>query len=203
MNPYYAHESAVGPVFDVAHHSRFKALVMGLIALGFAGLISWGAAYFWNPDWVVSEPSQGFAEAHQEAKDFAQQHPWGVITGVGIAALFALLCVAGAASCVVEAVSGDYYIRAGEGGLSMRVPGRLFGVLQRDFHWSEIADLTVIQRKRMGSMSRSAGNLGGELQLRTHDGFSRDVRLDHFREDAWLIYQRIEEAMEMRPAVLA
>jgi hypothetical protein len=196
MNSYYAHESAVGPVFDVAHYSRLKALWMALLWLGFAGFVGLGAAYAWDPDWINSSPSADWAKAHQELKDFLLDHPWGVNVGVGLAVMFAVLGLTAGVSCLVSLVSGNYYVRVGEGGISLRVPDVL-GALERDLAWSEIALLKVVQEKYLGSLSQSSGNIGGELQLRTHDGWSRDVRLDHFREDAWLIYNRIEEARQM------
>jgi hypothetical protein len=200
MNSYYGHESAVGPVFDVAHYSPFKATLLALTWLGFAAFVGLGAAYAWNPDWIISQPHEVFAEAHQEAKGWLGDHPWGVTIGVGLAAFFALLGLAGAASCLVAAWSGNFYLRAGAGGLSLRVPDLLAGATERDLAWSEIESLTVVQEKHLGSLSQSAGNLGGELQLCTHDGWSHDIRLDEFREDAWLIYERIEEAREMQAA---
>jgi hypothetical protein len=203
MNPYYAHESSVGPVFDVAHYSRFKAAVLALTWLGFATFVGLGAAYSWNPDWIISQPHEVFANAHREAKGWLLEHPWGVKTGVAMAGMFTVLAVAAGGSCLVAVLWGNFYVRAGEGGLSLRVPDLFVGALERDLPWSDIENLTVVQEKWLGSLSQSSGNIGGELRLRTHDGWSRDVRLDHFREDAWLIYQRIEEARETRAAVLA
>ena len=200
MIGYYAHASEVGPVFDVANYSRLKAIMMAFIAFGFGCLVALGAAYFWNPDSIISEPSEVWADAHKETKELIRQHPLGVKIGVGCAALFALLCFAGTISCVANAASNDFYIRVGEGGISLRVPDGLFGTFGQDLPWSQIARLTVVQEKKFGAMSRSSGNTGGELQLCTHDGLVKAIRLDHFRQDAWLIHQRIEESREMRLA---
>jgi hypothetical protein len=200
MTGYYAHDSQFGPVFDVANYSRFKAIKTALISLGFGCMIGLGAAYFWNPDWVVSNPSEIWADAHQETKDLIRQHPLGVKVSAGCAALFATFCFAAAISLLANAVSNDFYIRVGEGGISLRVPDGLLGTFHRDLPWSEVDTLTVVQEKRLGAMSRNAGNTGGELQLRTREGFVKDIRLDQFRQDAWLIHQRIEEAREMRVA---
>lgn len=203
MNAYYAYESDVGPVFDVAHFSPIRSLWMGVVGLGFAAVIGVVAAYVWSPDWIVPHPPEWFFDANQETRDIAQQHPLGVTIGVGTAALFALVCAAAGVSGIASAFSSNYYIRVGENGLSLRVPDGLFRSFQRDLEWSEVAKLTVVQEKYIGSMSRNAGNTGGYLRLRTHDGLDRVLRLDCFREDAWLIHQRIEEAMNTRLAVLA
>jgi hypothetical protein len=203
LNAYYSHESAVGPVFDVAHFSPFKSLWMAIVGLGFGVAIGVAAAYVWNPDWLVPRPPEWFADANREARDWMQEHPLGVQIGVGVAGLFSLLLVAAALSGIANALSGSFYIRVGVNGLSLRVPDGFIGKFERDLDWSEIAKLTVVQEKYVGSLSRNAGNIGGELQLRTHDGLNRVLRLDCFREDAWLIYQRIEEAMNTRPAMFA
>jgi hypothetical protein len=203
MNPYYARESDVGPVFDVAHYSSRKAIGTAVIGLVFGALVALAAAYVWAPDRVLAHPPKWYADAHQEAKDAIRQHPFGFHVGVGVAALFAALCVAGAASCLVNATTGNYYVRVGEGGVSLRVPDGIFSTFERDLAWSDIAKLKVVQEKQIGAMSKGSGNLGGRLELRTYDGLNKILRLDHFREDAWLIYKRIDESREMQTAVLA
>lgn len=202
MNPYYAHESGVGPVFDVAHFSRFKSLWMGVVGLIFAAVVGLAATYVWSPDSIIPHPPEWFMDGNKEVKDLAQQHPLGVKIGVGTAGLFALLFTAAGLSGIASAFCGEYYIRVGEQGISFRLPDGLVKCFERDIQWSEIDKITVVQEKYIGSMSRNAGNIGGEIRLRTHDGLDRALRIDCFREDAWLIHQRIEEAMNTRPAVL-
>ncbi len=202
MSPYYASESEVGPVFDVANYSRAKAIKMAVISMIFAGVTGLGAVYVWNPDWINPNPSEIWADAHQETKNLKLQYPTGVKVGVGIAGSLAALFFLMSLSCVANASSGDYHIRAGEGGISLKVPDGVFGTLEKDIAWEDITKLTVVQEKYLGSMSRNAGNIGGELQIRARDGFARDIRLDDFRQDAWLIHQRIQEARETRPAEL-
>jgi hypothetical protein len=203
MNAYYAHETDVGSVFDAAHFTPHKAIFAGLIALGVAGFIGIVATFVWDPAWLIHDPPKEIANAVHEAKEFTQLHPQGVTIGVAIAAVLGLVIAAAGLSCILEAVTGNYYIRVGEDGLSLRVPEGFFTAFQRDYSWEEIAKLTVVQEKYLGSLSQSAGNIGGELRLRTHDGRERSLRLDHFREDAWLIYNRIQEAQRMQPALLA
>jgi hypothetical protein len=203
MNSYYAHETDVGPVFDVAHFSPFKAMFTGLLVLGAAGLIAVVATFVWDPAWLIHDPPKEIASAIREAKEFTRLHPQGVTIGVAIAAVLALVFAVAGVSCFLEAASGNFYVRVGERGLSLRIPDGFFGAFERDYDWDDIAKLTVVQEKYFGSLSQSAGNIGGELRLRTHDGRERSLRLDHFREDAWLIYNRVTEAQRMRPAVLA
>ena len=203
MNPYYAHDSEVGPVFDVAHFSPRKAVFTAFIAFGAAGFVSVVAAYAWNPSWIIHDPPEVIADAVHETKNLMRQHPQGVKIGVAVAALLTFVFAAAGLSCIADAIKADYYIRVGEGGLSLRLPDRFFGAFERDVAWPDVDKLTVVQEKYLGAMSQSAGNIGGELRLRTHDGVNRDLRLDHFREDAWLIYNRIQEATRMHPAVFA
>ena len=161
MNPYYSHESDVGPVYDVATYSRVKPIVTAITALAFAFFTGLGAVYFWNPDLIDPEPSEMWADAHQEAKDMMKDHPIGLKVGVGFTALFSAFCLAMTISFLCNSVSGQYHIRVGEGGISLRVPNGLASVLEKDVPWSDIARLKVIQEKRVGAMSRNAGNTGG------------------------------------------
>lgn len=202
LNAYYAHDSEVGPVFDVARFSRAKSLWMGLVGIGFAFLVGLAAAYVWNPDWINSNPSKVWAKAHQETKDLMRQHPQGTKVGVAVAGLFGLLFLAAGLSGVAQAVSGSYFMRVGEGGLSLRVPAGMWSAFERDIPWDDVAKLTVVQEKQLGSLSRSSGNLGGVLQLQTHGGLNRVISLVCFKEDAWLIYERIIEARDTRTAEL-
>jgi hypothetical protein len=202
LNAYYAHDSEVGPVFDVAKYSRAKSLWMGMVGIVIAILVGLAAAYFWNPDWIISKPSKVWAKAHQETKDLMRQHPQGTKVGVAVAGLFGLLFLAAGLSAVVQAVSGDYFVRAGEGGLSLRMPAGLLGIFERDIPWDDVDQLKVVQERQIGALSRNAGNLGGYMRLKTHDGLSRVITLAFFKEDAWLIYDRIMEARDTRPAEL-
>ncbi len=202
MNPEYAFTSDVGPVFDVATFSRGKTLMTGATAIVFAALIGGSALYVWNPQWLVQEPPQWFADAHQDMQDVWRTHPRVTSIGVATAAVLAGLCGAAAVSCIAGALWGSYYLRAGEGGVSLRVPNG-FGTLAVDLSWQEIAKLTVVQEKKFGSLSRNAGNVGASLSIKTCAGKKYYCRLDAFSQPGYLIHQRIEEAREMRPAVLA
>lgn len=202
LNSYYAHESTVGPVFDVAHFSTYKSLKMGLAGLVFGAVVAAAALFVWNPDLVYPNPPEWFLDANQEVKDLARDYPLGTKIGVGVAGLFAFIFAAAGLSAFTNALAGDYYVRVGEGGISLRLPDSFFTCFERDFDWSQVANLTVVQEKYIGSMSRNAGNIGGELRIRTTDGWSRTLGLDLFREDAWLIHQRINEALDTRPASL-
>lgn len=203
MNPYYARQSDVGPVFDVAHYSPRRAIGTAVIGLIFGLVLGVGAVYLWNPDWVVNHPPKWYAKAHQEAKDAMRKHPLGFQVGAGAAGLFSLLCLAAGTSCFTNAVTRNYYVRVGEGGVSLRLPDGIFATFERDLPWSDIAKLKVVQEKQAGAMSVNSGNLGARLELRTYDGLDKTLRLDHFRENGWLIYNRISESREMQTAVLA
>jgi hypothetical protein len=200
MNPFYAHESSVGPVFDVATWSQRKALVMAIICLigglAFAG----GAAYAWTPSLFIDEPPEALESLKQE-------HAWGTHMGIGFVAFIGFLGLAGACSSTVNFFSGDYYFRAGAGGISLRVPNGLdlttFGltskVLQLDLSNQEIDNWVIVQHKRTGAMSRDAGNVMAFLKLKTVAGKKYEFSLDHFREPARIISSKIEDARQMVP----
>ena len=40
------------------------------------------------------------------------------------------------------------------------------------------------------------------IQLQLNDGTSHGIRLDHFKQDAWLIHQRIDEMKDLQPSAL-
>ncbi len=167
LNAYYAHDSEVGPVFDVARYSRAKSLWMGLGGIVIAILVGLAAAYVWNPDWINSKPSKIWANAHQETKDLMRQHPQGTKVGVAFAGLFGLLFLAAGFSAVVQGVSGDYFIRVGEGGLSLRMPAGMLGAFERDIPWDDVDQLKVVQERQIGALSRNAGKMGGYMQRKT------------------------------------
>lgn len=202
MNPYYASESEVGPVFDVATFSPIKAVAMGLSGLVFAALVGGAALYMWNPTWLVPQPPQPLAEANREIARLWRDHPQGMKYGVGGAGCVAVFFAMISCSYWYQACTGPTYFRVGEGGISFRT-SRGFGALALDLPWDEITQLKVVQEKRLGALSRNAGNLGGYLTLRTRSHGSLYVGLNDFREPAHLIYDRIQEAMQTRPADLS
>jgi hypothetical protein len=144
MNPYYARESAVGPVFDVATFSRGKAVAMGVAGLVFAALVGVAALYVWNPTWLVTDPPEVLRSLNQEIAKLWREYPQGTRYGVLGAALVALLFVVSAGAYLFQSFTGQMYFRVGEGGISFRVP-RGFRPLALDLPWEEIVKLTVTQ----------------------------------------------------------
>ena len=166
MNPYYARDSKVGSVFDVATFSPRKAVVMGLTGLAFGALVAAAALYVWNPNWIVPHPPKWFVDANHDAMKLWKEHPLGTPLGVGGAGLVAALFLAMSYTYLFQSLTGNFYFRVGEGGISFHVPGG-FRTLELDLPWDEIIKLKVVQEKQLGSLSRNAGNLGGYLTLRT------------------------------------
>ena len=207
MNPFYAHESSVGPVFDVATWSPRKALGMAIICLIVGMAFAGGAAYAWAPGLFADKPPKALESLDEEIADLKEQYPLRTQVGIGFAALIGFLGLAGACSSTVNFLSGDYYFRAGAGGISIRVPDGLdlttFGltskVLQLDLSHEEIDDWSITQHKRAGAMSRDAGNIMAFLKLRTVAGKKYEFSLDHFREPARIISNKIEDAFQMVP----
>jgi hypothetical protein len=87
-------------------------------------------------------------------------------------------------------------------GLSLRALGLKSGVLRRDLRWEEISHWEVVQTKRFGALSANAGNLYADLNFKTVHGESHSISLDHFREPARIIWNRLQDAMETAPALL-
>ena len=201
MNAYYARESEVGPVFDVATFSPSKALALGFSGLVLAVLVGAAALYVWNPNLVFPHAPKWFADGNRETLQLWKDYPRGTPLCVGGVGLFAALFLGGSLSYLYQAFTGVFYVRVGEGGISFRVP-QGFSTLALDLPWDEILKLTVTQVKQFGALSRNAGNIGGHFTLRTRSHGNLYVCLNDFREPAHLIYSRIQEARETRPAEL-
>lgn len=73
-------------------------------------------------------------------------------------------------------------------------------VLDLDMAWEDVADWTIVQVKQLGSLSRNAENIGGHLKLKTADGCKYEISLDRFREPAFIIHRRVQDALQMTPA---
>ena len=203
MNPYHSHPSDVGPVFDVAHYSPRKAIGTAVAGLVVGVLVGMVAGYMFSPDWMLRHPPQWFAQPHGEATAFLNRHALGATIGATVAALFAGACFAGAVSYLVNALTGNFFIRIGEGGVSVRVPDGIFTIFERDLPWTDISRLRVVQEKQDGAMSVNSGNVGAVLELRTRSGLKKSLRMDDFRENGWLIDNRIDQSREMQPTTLA
>jgi hypothetical protein len=130
--------------------------------------------------------------------------------GIGIVGFIGWFGLASACSGVVNFFQGDFYLRAGRGGISIRVPngpdltrlGFVSSVLDLDVPGEEIKDWTIVQHKRAGSLSRDAGNTMAFFKLTTAGGKKYEFSLDHFREPARIIHSKILDAFQMVPADL-
>lgn len=211
MNPYYAHPSDVGPVFDVATWSPRKVLTAAVVGLLLGMAFALAAAYLWNPALFAARPPGWLKEFNQEMARATKQHPWGMLGFKGFLALLAFVFLVGGVSCFADVCRGGYYFRAGPGGLSLRVSngpslqtlGLGSNALVLDIPWDEIADYRIVQNKRLGSLSRDAGNLNAYFQLNTVDGREHQFSLDVFREPARIIDSKIRDAVQMVPAQFA
>lgn len=210
MNPYYAHSSPVGHVFDVATWSDGKARKMGvfavLVGLGFVLITLFLANPLWFMELPKSEPMEGFVGG---ILDGHASSPWGIRAAIAVTGLFGWMSASFGIASLRDA-GGDYYFRVGPGGISVRVPDGVdwstgclqSAVLQLDAAWDEVEQLTVVQQKRFGSLSRNAGNIGASVRLRLNDGSQHEFSVDMFRENGHIIHSRIGEATEMVPANL-
>lgn len=208
MSPCYAYPSQVGPVFDVAAWSPRKVLTMAVVGLLFGAACAVAAAYLWNPGLFAARPPGWLKGFNEELARANKQHPRAMLGLIGFLALMALIFLVGAVSCAADLCRGDYYFRVGPGGLSLRVPGGLSlhmlglgdNALVLDIPWDEIDDFRIVQHKRVGSLSRDAGNLDAYFQLKTVDGRKHRFSLDVFHEPARIIDSKIRDAVRMVPA---
>jgi hypothetical protein len=121
-----------------------------------------------------------------EAIEAQTTHRWKMLGATAITAGFGALCAVAAIASLRDGFGGNYYFRAGRGGLSLRLPhglswaqgGFVSACLELDLPWQEIDGLTVVQTKELGSLSRNAGNVGAELKITMHNGQKHCISLD-------------------------
>lgn len=208
MSPFYSHESAVGPVFDVATWSRSKTWFMAVIALAFGLVLVTAMILAWKPALLLDAPPEIVADIHQETKKLAEENPWAAYSGSAVVGLLAFFALAAACASTIDAVRGGHYFRVGPGGISLRVPHGLdfsrfclvFEKLELDLPMHKIDDWTVVQHKQFGSTSRNSGNVTAFLKIQLTDGTKQEFNLDCFREPASVIHSKINDALHMVPA---
>jgi hypothetical protein len=209
MSPFYAHDSSVGPVFDVATWSRVKAGMSALMAAAFAVLVAALLILAWKPTLLIEKPPEIIAEFHQETLKLQKEHPWWAYGGTGFVALVGWIALAGSCAFLLDASrKSSYYFRVGPGGISACVPhgfdlsklGLVFEALTLEMPFERIADWQIVQHKRLGSMSRNTGNISAVFKIRTVDGRREEFSLDCFREPAHVIHSKIHDALQMVPA---
>ena len=210
MSPEFAQESQVGPVFDITSWSPSKSIWMGLVALVFASVTLATATFLWYPKIMEGKMPAGTEQVISDVLDAQRNHKWEMRGGIAAAGIVGLFILVAAIASLRDGFSGRYYFRAGRGGLSLRLPqgldwrqgGLAFAALELDLPWNEIDGLSVIQRKQLGSMSRSAGNIGAELNLVLRSGQRHSINLDVLEAPAYRIHERLIESQEMVPADL-
>lgn len=208
MNPYYFHSSSVGPVYDVAQWSRRSALGGAVMFLVAGAAIAVGVCFAWEPRWFFEEAPAWLDELPAEILKGHDEHPWLMRGGIALFGLFAAFLFVGAIDFLRQFVANDFYLRAGPGGLSLRVSGRLAWskcclathTWELDLPWEQIEGWKIVQVKRLGSLSQNAGNLSASMTIRTTAGKQYDFSLIGFREPSHVIYNRIQEATELVPA---
>ena len=206
VNPYYARESSVGSVFDVATWHPPKPVSFGFlvtVALTVGCAAATLCAFF--PEllgWFDHQWSTELQKAIGEAK---RDYAWAVRGGaaLGLLVTYALCCITVADQALP--FRGEFYFRAGPGGFSLRLPNGLdrfrpwYQILQLDAPWPEIASWRIVQHKQLGSLSPNAGNLHADLHLKLANGKRYLIPLAWFREPARVIWRKIEDAVEMVP----
>ena len=73
MNPYYAHESSVGPVFDVATWLPRKAITFSILSVLLGGLICVAIAYIWDPSLFLDDPPELIASLNNEIAELHKE----------------------------------------------------------------------------------------------------------------------------------
>jgi len=207
MSSAYSHESPVGPVFDITSWSASKNIWMGLVGSVFATAALATALFLWQPKMMDGRMPKGAEHVISDVLWAHREHPWEMRGIIALAGGMGWLFTVAALSGLRDGFSGRYYFRAGPGGLSLRLPqgvswrhgGFVSAVQELDIPWNEIDGLIVMQTKQLGSMSRSAGNLGAGLKIVTRSGRTHDISLNGLEAAAYLIHERLMEAQEMVP----
>lgn len=206
INPAYAHDSSVGPVFDVgAWAPPGWCSPSTIMALAAGSATAAAAAAVLLPDILSLQALEWAAPLRSEIELAWKSYPWWMGGGALLAVAVAYLFLAGGIAHLRLRSRGEFYLRTGPGGLSMRVPDGLsmltpsFAVLELDAAWDDVAEWRVVQHKRLGSISPNAGNLDAELRIVLRDGRRHVIDLSWFREPARIIWNRIQEAVEMVP----
>jgi hypothetical protein len=212
MNPYYAHESSVGPVFDLTQWTGRGILNAAVCGLLFGAVIIVAAVFVYEPGWFVDKkkPPQALKEMVVGIQKAHKTHAWAMRGGIVLAALFGGACVAGSVAMLSDTFRRDYYFRAGPGGLSLRMPGGVswshFGFVSKlvelELAWDEIASTTITQTRYVGAMSRNAGNISAEIKIVTRSGENHRLSLEGLEAAGYLVHQRLEEMRDMVPANL-
>ncbi len=209
VNPYYAHQSSVDYVFDVAtwvprrwHSPGWLVLCLLGVALATTAIVLVFPQVLALVDQAALNSS---LESLQETIEKGQkEHPWRILSGAAVAAGLAYLFLA---VCVADLLllSEPVYFRVGPGGMVLRVPNGLdlfrpwYKLLDLELAWSDIADWRIVQHKQFGSLSPNAGNTYALLHLRRRDGKRHCIALNRFREPARVIFARIQDSIEMVP----
>jgi hypothetical protein len=211
MNPYYAHPSPVGDVFDVATWSPGKNFGMGLTGIVLATLVGLLAACVWEPG-LLGDYFPGLAnDLERDMDKLAKPFPWAIPAIVAAMGVIAYIFLAASVTFVTDAMRNNCYFRAGPRGMSLRLPHGMslaklgFGsrMVTLNVPWEQIQRWTITQRKQIGALSPNAGNLNAHFDLKLRDGRSFRFSLDTFREPARIIYGRIEESQGMTTALMA
>lgn len=210
VNPYYARESSVGPVFDVGTFVGPKwyspkwlvALSLGIGCLAVASVLLFPGLL----EWVQFDATRRAAESLQRSiETWQKDYPWPLLGGAALACGLAYIFLAVLLASQLLRTHGPVYLRVGPGGMSLRIPAGLdkfrpwYKFLELDAPWQEIAGYKIVQHKQMGSLSPNAGNLNAFLHLRLNNGAQHIIDLDWFREPARVIYGKIQDSVEMVP----
>lgn len=211
MNPYYAHSSDVGDVFDVATWSPRKVLGNGIVGALVGILVAAAAVLLWNPQLLANLLPELAKTLEKQIRAIDKQYTYAILLAIISLATIAYVFVAAGLGGVFDAFRRNIYFRAGPGGLSIRVLrgvawdklGFGSGVLCIDLPWSDIDRWAITQKKQFGSLSRNAGNLDATFNVLVYGGRKYSFSLDFYREPARIIYERIQTARETKTAVLA
>ncbi len=203
---YDAHDSAVGPVFDVATFSRKAQWVLAISSATFGLLVCTALILAWKPTLLIAQPPELVETFHTAVMEQMRNRAWLVLFGTGVAVVVAWFAFAGAIAGLVAAVSEDkYYLRIGPGGLSVRVPERVdfgklglaFKELHRDIPAEEITSWKVIQKVHEHMPTGATTKGMAFLEIRTVDGGKFDICLSQFNESADLIHSRLASTVQL------
>lgn len=197
LDPTRMRESPVGPVVDVATWSTGKLVGQGLFMFAVATLFALPAIGFLFPSLAAEY-------LPERAWGLEDEDPWAVRGFGGLLAFVAWFGYMAAIHCASTLFDGNFFLRAGAGGVSFRLPGPFnlwtLGLTskrsQADLPWRDIKRWTITGEKNFGAIGNSSTRYDESILFETHSGPVYYVMTNCFTESTKIIARKIMDATE-------
>ncbi len=134
MNPYYAHESSVGPVFDITRWTGRGVANVAVVGLLFGVTLLVAAALVYEPTWLFKKPPEGFEDLVAGIRKGHKHYAWAMRGGIALSGLLGGVCVLGSVAMITDLFRRDYYLPHGRRRtLSATALGNVLAALGTDF----------------------------------------------------------------------